>query len=654
MPRAMNHSPHPETLVNHNRTRPLIALTAAALLLSAGLATHANAQDTPPAPAKAANGKIAVKTADDLPRHTYKITGKASEFMTKGAEFTAFADKVVADAKDDLAKYDITDPSTLQEYHRLLMMNALLKGDDAGALAAIEVVRGLEGKEAKKLMTSQTAAAFIAARKAAGNDQTKINDLFKAELKRRVGSLPWDVVRDEVKSAKGRAELIRPELLMGQVQAALDPAVEAQNGEISQDIARQLVSMRAGLDIILPLNPLIVEVYTGIIDANATTKKDIWADRDVALKATDKATPVVVCIWDSGTDVDIYKKNLWTNPKEQINGKDDDGNGFVDDVHGIAHDLDANPVPELLHPLADLRSPVEVVSKYTKGMSDLQANVDSPEAADLKKYLATLKPADVQGFLEDLSLYGSYSHGTHVAGIAADGNPFIRLMPARLSFDFRSIPKNAPSIEQAKKDAAAGLATLEYMRKAGVRVVNMSWGGSRQDIEDALEAKGAGGDAKQRADLAREIFKIGKDALEKGINSAPEILFVAAAGNSDNDNTFEETIPSGLNAPNLITIGAVDQAGTPTGFTTFGKNVSLYANGFEVLSYVPGGKKMKYSGTSMAAPQVTNLAAKIIAINPSLNTSQVIEAITRTSDPMPGHNGKFLINPKKAVEQVKK
>jgi subtilisin family serine protease len=209
-------------------------------------------------------------------------------------------------------------------------------------------------------------------------------------------------------------------------------------------------------------------------------------------------------------------------------------------------------------------------------------------------------------------------------------------------------------MSQAKKDAAAGLATVEYMRKAGVRVVNMSWGGSRQDIEDSLEAKGAGGDAKQRAELAREIFKIGKDALEKAINSAPEILFVAAAGNSDNDNTFEETIPSGLNAPNLITIGAVDQAGTPTGFTTFGKNVSLYANGFEVLSYVPGGKKMKYSGTSMAAPQVTNLAAKIIAVNPSLNTSQVIEAITRTSDPMPGHNGKFLINPKKAIEQIKK
>ncbi len=637
-----------------NQHRSLVALTAVALLFSAGLATSAVAQDAAPTPAKAANGKIAVKTADDLPRHTYQVTGKASEFLTTAVEFRTFADKVVADAKDDLAKYDITDPSTLQEYHRLLMMDALLKGDDAAATAAIETIRGLEGKEAKKLMTGQTVLSYLAARKSAGTDQTKLNDLFKTELKQRVGSLPWDIVRDEVTSAKGRAELIRPELVMGQVQAALDPAVEAQNGEISQDIARQLVSMRAGLDVILPLNPVIVEVYSGIIDANATAKKDIWAARDVALKPSDKGTPVVVCIWDSGTDVDLYKNNLWTNPNETVNGKDDDNNGFVDDVHGIAHDLDSNPVPELLHPLNDLRSPVEVVSKYTKGMSDLQANIDSPEAAELKKHLGSLKPAEVQGFLEDLSLYGSYSHGTHVAGIAAAGNPFIRLMPARLSFDFRSIPKNAPSIEQAKKDAAAGLATVEYMRKAGVRVVNMSWGGSRQDIEDALEAKGAGGDAKQRAELAREIFKIGKDALEKAINSAPEILFVAAAGNSDNDNTFEETIPSGLNAPNLITIGAVDQAGTPTSFTTFGKNVSLYANGFEVLSYVPGGKKMKYSGTSMAAPQVTNLAAKILALNPSLNTSQLIEDITRTSDPMPGHNGKFLINPKKALEQVKK
>ena len=167
------------------------------------------------------------------------------------------------------------------------------------------------------------------------------------------------------------------------------------------------------------------------------------------------------------------------------------------------------------------------------------------------------------------------------------------------------------------------------MKKAGVRVVNMSWGGSRQDIEHELTQKNWGKTPEERAEMARKLFKINKEALEEAFKSAPEILFVAAAGNSDADNEFGEFIPSGLNLPNLITIGAVDQSGKKTGFTSFGKNVHLYANGFEVESYIPGGKRLKFNGTSMAAPQVTNLAGKILAVNSKLTTAQVIEIITR-------------------------
>ncbi|MFC2378862.1 MAG: hypothetical protein ACFNOO_07545 [Segatella oulorum] len=45
---------------------------------------------------------------------------------------------------------------------------------------------------------------------------------------------------------------------------------------------------------------------------------------------------VVVGIVDSGIDVDsrALKSVLWTNAKEKLNGRDDDGNGYVDDVHG--------------------------------------------------------------------------------------------------------------------------------------------------------------------------------------------------------------------------------------------------------------------------------------------------------------------------------
>lgn len=50
-----------------------------------------------------------------------------------------------------------------------------------------------------------------------------------------------------------------------------------------------------------------------------------------------KSTPVVVAVIDSGIDTthEDLRSVLWTNPKEiPGNGIDDDGNGYVDDIHG--------------------------------------------------------------------------------------------------------------------------------------------------------------------------------------------------------------------------------------------------------------------------------------------------------------------------------
>ena len=160
----------------------------------------------------------------------------------------------------------------------------------------------------------------------------------------------------------------------------------------------------------------------------------------------------------------------------------------------------------------------------------------------------------------------------------------------------------------------------------------MSWGGSLADVEDALEENGVG-DADERKKEAREIFDIGRDGLLAALKSAPGILFITAAGNSDNDVNFDEVIPSSFDLPNLITVGAVDQAGDDTSFTSFGKNVSAYADGFEVESPIPGGTTLKLSGTSMASPAVTNLAAKLFALDPSLKPADVIDLIKEGLEP---------------------
>jgi subtilisin family serine protease len=50
----------------------------------------------------------------------------------------------------------------------------------------------------------------------------------------------------------------------------------------------------------------------------------------------------------------------------------------------------------------------------------------------------------------------------------------------------------------------------------------------------------------------------------------------------------------------------------------------------------------------MASPQVTNLAAKILAINPKLTPQQVI-AIIRDTAEKTADGRRTLINPKKAI-----
>jgi hypothetical protein len=52
------------------------------------------------------------------------------------------------------------------------------------------------------------------------------------------------------------------------------------------------------------------------------------------------------------------------------------------------------------------------------------------------------------------------------------------------------------------------------------------------------------------------------------------------------------------------------KSGDEASFTSYGPTVKAHANGYQVESVIPG-EKLAESGTSMASPQVVNLAAKL-------------------------------------------
>jgi subtilisin family serine protease len=249
-------------------------------------------------------------------------------------------------------------------------------------------------------------------------------------------------------------------------------------------------------------------------------------------------------------------------------------------------------------------------------------------------------------------MYGNFSHGTHVAGIAAKGNPYAKIMAARLTFPHENIPA-PPTLEKSKRWAKLYENTIGYFKENNVKVVNMSWGYDQNYYENLLAMNGIGEDEEIRKKMAIELFGIEKNALYEAMKNAPEILFVVAAGNANNDVDFANDIPAGFIMPNLIKVGAVDIEGKETGFTTMGKGVQVYSNGYEVESYIPGGEKRKYSGTSMAAPQVVNLAAKIWSKNPNLTVAEVKDLIIKGATPSKENSDILLIHPKQSLEMAK-
>jgi len=193
------------------------------------------------------------------------------------------------------------------------------------------------------------------------------------------------------------------------------------------------------------------------------------------------------------------------------------------------------------------------------------------------------------------------SHGTHVAGIVLGVNhPMTGSGQARvkiMSLKFLGSGGGGST--------AAAIQAIYYAVRNGARVINMSWGGG--SYSQALH-----------------------DALAYAYNQG--VVLVAAAGNSSLNNDTNEMYPANFPIPSQLTVGAVNDWDSLATFSNFGQNrVQITAPGVSVYSTAVGGYRI-LSGTSMAAPFVSGLAAMIMSERPDLSGYQIRNLLLNSAD----------------------
>lgn len=360
----------------------------------------------------------------------------------------------------------------------------------------------------------------------------------------------------------------------------------------------------------------------------------------------------LVVVMDSGTD--ISHKDLssfvWKNRNEFLGSqKDNDGSGLPGDVYGWDFTSGSPRVFDGQYSY--------LITPEIKKFYSLVAKNDLGLATDSE--LSWLKNAvKNSAFMEKVNFVGSYSHGTHVSGLSVKGNPKASLMSIKMiatsykEGNNRVVSNSAPPIivkktfdefkvdltRSAEEEIQSIIEIHKYLNFYRPDVVNQSFGISAQSIAKRIintssVLLGKKLTKQEVMQLLVQYFKTIKSLHHLVYSAAPQTLFVVAAGNDAANIDELPDFPSDVNAENKITVAATLGNKGLAPFSNYGAmKVDVAAPGVAILSQAPSQSYVHMSGTSQAAPYVTNIASLIKDINPALKVRDIKDIIIKTVD----------------------
>ncbi len=377
--------------------------------------------------------------------------------------------------------------------------------------------------------------------------------------------------------------------------------------------------------------------------------KQVWILSFALVSMNAQAAKVAVV--DSGTDFSHTKirAQAWMNPLETAADRiDNDKNGKVDDINGWNFAENYGRVFFAEH----LRDVNPVVYPLFRVIAHRQAGTITPdEEKFLQENLLGLPEAQRAEALAHLNFFGVYAHGTHVAGIVLGQSPSSQILSARMFPDDVAplYPNPAGRVETKglqdwiyKLLAAIANGSFQqvgkYLGEQQVDVANYSLGMSLPMIAKqflAMRGKKDPTDAEVAAEV-RRVYAQFEPQGKKWMAAAPKTLFVIAAGNDALDNDQLPAFPASIRADNSISVAASQGYEKLGSFSNYGAtSVDVAAPGVAVMSAVPSleaGAELPMSGTSMAAPFVAGVAARVKDANSDLQPAQIRQILMGTVD----------------------
>jgi subtilisin family serine protease len=166
-------------------------------------------------------------------------------------------------------------------------------------------------------------------------------------------------------------------------------------------------------------------------------------------------------------------------------------------------------------------------------------------------------------------------------------------------------------------------AAIQYAADHGVRVINISLGGTAWSalLQNAVDY-----------------------AWSRG-----SVVFASAM----NDGNTSPNYPAACN--HGVAVSATDTADHLAAYSNFGEWIALSAPGSDILSTMNGGGYGYWFGTSFASPIAAGVAALVLAVNPNLSASDLVNLMEQTADDLgsPGRDSTYgwgRVNAYRAVQ----